>query len=183
MVPLRTRLGDGSAIDKAVCQTAKRLRLVFRRFSCLARNPGRSNHRGSRQALAERLVERNQREGATFDQKWYAFRRFGEYLKLILRAESVLFYGGLEADVHTHIRSQYFAVTSLCENRDPGEIRLFAGQLHGGKWDCVVIGQNGREVALKTIIRLLYMRKFADDETKPMQSLHSPPFKDSLKAY
>jgi hypothetical protein len=100
---------------------------------------------------AERLVEKNEREDAGLDQKWYGFRRFGEYQELLLGAERVLFYGGLETDVHTHIRGQYLSVTPLAENRDPGEIRLFAGRLEGGKWDYIVVGQNGREVALKTI--------------------------------
>jgi hypothetical protein len=132
---------------------------------------------------AERLVEKNEREGAVLDQKWYGFRRFGEYQKLFLGAERVLFYGGLEADVHAHIRGQYLSVTPLAENRDPGEIRLFAGRLDGGKWDYIVVGQNGREVALKTIIRLLYMAKYADEDIKRKHRLRLRPFNDSLKVY
>jgi hypothetical protein len=46
---------------------------------------------------------------------------------------------------------QYLSVTQLAENRDPGLIRLFVGHIDGGKWNCIVVGQNGREVALKTI--------------------------------
>jgi hypothetical protein len=53
---------------------------------------------------AERLIARSDREGAVLDQKWYGFRRFGQYQELFLRAEKILFYGGLEADVQTHIR-------------------------------------------------------------------------------
>jgi hypothetical protein len=134
-------------------------------------------------AHAQRLIEKNEREGAVFDQKWYGFRRFGEYQELFLAAERVLFYGGLEADVHTHIRGQYRSVTPLAENRDPGEVRLFVGRLDGDKWDCIVIGQNGREVALKTAIRLLYIAKFTDDEAKRTHRLRSRPFKNWLKVY
>jgi hypothetical protein len=132
---------------------------------------------------AKRLIEKNEREGAVLDQKWYGFRRFGEYHKFCLGAERVLFYGGLEADVHTHIRDQYLSVTPLAENRDPGEIRLFMAHLDGGKWDCIIVGQNGREVALKTIIRLLYMAKFADEDIKRERRLRSRPLSDSLKVY
>ncbi|MGH7794319.1 MAG: hypothetical protein ACREQ2_05400 [Candidatus Binatia bacterium] len=132
---------------------------------------------------AERLIAKNEREGGVFDQKWYGFRRFGDYQKLFLGAENVLFYGGLEADVYSHIRGKYLSVTPLAKNRDPGEVRLFVGRLDGGKWDCIVIGQNGREVALKTVIRLLYMAKFADDEAKRTHRLRSRPFKNWLKVY
>ena len=132
---------------------------------------------------AERLIEKNRREGAVFDQKWYSFKRFGEYQKLLLDAERVLFYGGLEADVYTHIRGRYLSVAPLGENHDPGEVRLFTGLLAGGKWDCIVIGQNGREVALKTVIRLLYMAKFADDETRRSHPLRLRPTTDWLKVY
>jgi hypothetical protein len=132
---------------------------------------------------AERLVEKNEREGAILDQEWYGFRRLGEYPELILGAERVVFYGGLEADVHRHMRGRYLSVTPLAENRDPGEVRLFAGRLDGGKWDSIVVGQNGREVALKTVIRLLYMAKFADDDIKRKHRLHLRSFSQSLKVY
>ena len=133
-------------------------------------------------AHAERLIAKNELEGGVFDQKWYGFRRFGDYQKLFLGAENVLFYGGLEADVYSHMRGQYLSVTPLAKNRDPGEVRLFVGRLDGGRWDCIVIGQNGREVALKTVIRLLYMAKFADEETKHTHRLRSR-FKNWLKVY
>jgi len=42
----------------------------------------------------------------------------------------------------------------LEQDQDPGEIRLFVGRRQAG-YDFIIIGQNGREVALKTIIRLL----------------------------
>jgi hypothetical protein len=141
------------------------------------------DHTAAVVAHAERLIAKNEREGGVFDQKWYGFRRFGDYQKLFLGAENVLFYGGLEADVYSHIRGKYLSVTPLAKNRDLGEVRLFVGRLDGGKWDCIVIGQNGREVALKTVIRLLYMAKFAADEAKRAQRLRSRPFKDWLKVY
>jgi hypothetical protein len=132
---------------------------------------------------AERLVEKNEREGAILDQEWYGFRRFGEYLELILGAERVVFFGGLEADVRRHMRGRYLSVTPLAENQDPGEVRLFAGRLDGGKWDCIVVGQNGREVALKTVIRLLYMAKFAADDIKRKHRVRLRSFSQSLKVY
>lgn len=132
---------------------------------------------------AERLVEKNEREGAVLDQQWYGFRRFGEHQGLFLGAERVLFYGGLEADVYTHIRGQYLSVTPLAGSRDPGEIRLFAARLDSDRWDCIFVGQNGREVALKTIIRLLYMAKFADKDIKRKHRLRLQSFGKSLKVY
>jgi hypothetical protein len=132
---------------------------------------------------AQQLVEKNELEGAILDLEWYGFRRFGEYLELILGAERVVFYGGLEADVQTHMRGQYLSVTPLAENQDPGEVRLFAGRLDGGKWDCIIVGQNGREVALKTVIRLLYMAKFADNDIKRKHRVRLRWFSRSLKVY
>lgn len=132
---------------------------------------------------AERLIAKNEREGAVLDQKWYGFRRFGEYQQIFLGAERMLFYGGLEEDVHTHIQGQYLYVTPLKENQDPGEIRLFTGHLNGGKWDFILIGQNGREVALKTIIRLLYMAKFAAEDINRSHRLRLRSLNKSLKVY
>lgn len=132
---------------------------------------------------AQRLIEKNQREGAVFDQNWYGFRRFGEYQELFLAAERVLFYGGLEADVLAHIRGQYRSVIPLKKDQETGEIRVFAGRHDGGKWDYILIGQNGREVALKTVIRLLYMAKFADEDMKRRHRLRLPSFSKSLKVF
>ncbi|HEX9787730.1 MAG TPA: hypothetical protein VGB09_06870 [Candidatus Binatia bacterium] len=132
---------------------------------------------------AERLIEKNEREGAVLDQKWYGFRRFGKYQELFLGAENVVFYGGLEADVQSHIQGQYLSLTPLEENQDPGEIRLFAGRRDGDKWDSIVIGQNGREVALKTIIRLLYMAKFADEDLKRKHRRRLRSFSKALQVF
>jgi hypothetical protein len=60
---------------------------------------------------------------------------------------------------------------------------LFAGRLNGGKWDNILIGQNGREVALKTIIRLLYMAKFVNEDSKYNHGRRLRPFNDSLKVF
>jgi len=71
---------------------------------------------------AERLIEKNDREGAVLDQKWYGFRRFGKYQELFLGAEKVLFYGGLEAEIKSHIQGQYLSLVPLDDNQDPGDI-------------------------------------------------------------
>ena len=132
---------------------------------------------------AERLIEKNDREGAVLDQKWYGFRRFGKYQELFLGADRVLFYGGLEADIRSHIERQYLTLAPLDENQDPGDIRLFAGRLPGEKWDYIVIGQNGREVALKTMIRLIYMAKFADADMKQKYHVRLQAFSRSLRVF
>jgi hypothetical protein len=132
---------------------------------------------------AERLIEKNDREGAVLDQKWYGFRRFGKYQELFLGAERVLFFGGLEAEVKSQINDQYLSLAPLDDDPDPGDIRLFAGHLPGKKWDYIVIGQNGREVALKTMIRLIYMAKFADDEMKQKHRGRLQAFSNSLRVF
>jgi hypothetical protein len=132
---------------------------------------------------AERLIEKNEREGAVLDQQWYGFRRFGKYQELFLGAEKVLFYGGLEAEIRSRIEGQYLALQPLADNQDPGDIRLFAGHLPGKKWDYIVIGQNGREVALKTMIRLIYMAKFADEDMRQKHQVRLEAFSKSLRVF
>ncbi|HVO94931.1 MAG TPA: hypothetical protein VMT22_18910 [Terriglobales bacterium] len=132
---------------------------------------------------AEKLIEKNEREGAVLDQKWYGFRRFGEYQDLFLGAERVLFYGGLEAEVRSLIAKDYLNFVPLEDNQDPGDIRLFAGHLPGKKWDYIIIGQNGREVALKTVIRLIYMAKFADEDMKQKHQIRLRAFSKSLRVF
>jgi hypothetical protein len=68
----------------------------------------------------------------------------------------------------------------LEQDQDPGEIRLFVGRRQAG-YDFIIIGQNGREVALKTIIRLLYLAKFVDDETRRRYREKLVSFSRSLK--
>jgi hypothetical protein len=127
---------------------------------------------------AQKLIEKNEREGAVLDQRWYGFRRFGKYQELILGATHVIFCGGLETDVRSQLGPQYESIERLEEDQEPGEIRLYAGKRSDGSWDFIIIGQNGREVALKTVIRLLYMSKFLDHQAKQkyrdrLQSFHS----------
>jgi hypothetical protein len=100
------------------------------------------------------------------DQQWYAFRRFGENLEQILRAREVRFYGGREADVRLALAGEYGSMIPFEADQDPGEIRLFTAHRDRDGFDLVIIGQNGREVALKTVIRLVYLFKFSDEEIK-----------------
>lgn len=130
---------------------------------------------------AKRLIEKNEREGAVLDQKWYAARRFGAHRELFFGAETIFFYGGREADVQASMQSRYLSVTPVVKSQDPGEIRLFTGHLHEGKWDFIMIGQNGREVALKTIIRLIYMAQFADEDMQRKYRRRLKSFVKSLR--
>ena len=112
------------------------------------------------------LIDRNEREGTTLDLRWYAFRRFGENLEQILKAREVRFYGGKEVDILRAIASQYVSLAPIEPDQDPGEIRLFSARLDADSSDLVIIGQNGWEVALKTVIRLVYLLKFMDEKYK-----------------
>ena len=112
------------------------------------------------------MIKRNERDGASLDQQWYAFRRFGENLEQILRAREVRFYGGREADVRLALAGEYGSMIPFEADQDPGEIRLFTAHRDRDGFDLVIIGQNGREVALKTVIRLVYLFKFSDEEIK-----------------
>jgi hypothetical protein len=129
---------------------------------------------------AERLIEKNEKEGAVLDQRWYAFRRFGWHQELILGASQVVFYGGLEDQVRRQSENHYTSMVPLEKDPDPGEIRLFIGRRQT-QYDFIIIGQNGREVALKTIIRLLYLAKFVDDQTRRRHREKLVSFSRSLK--
>ena len=113
---------------------------------------------------AERLIEKNEKEGAVLDQRWYTFKRVGEFQDAIFSASQILFYGGLEKDVRAHLPKHYTSFVALEKDQEPGEIRLFSAQRAPAQHDLVIIGQNGREVALKTVIRLIYLAGFADAE-------------------
>ena len=115
---------------------------------------------------ALKLIAKNQREGAPLDQRWYAMRRFQENLRRILEAREVRFYGGREIDVRSVIANQYVSLTPFEPGQSSSEIRLFAARRDGDGFDLVIIGQNGREVALKTAIRLIYLFKFSDEKIK-----------------
>lgn len=131
---------------------------------------------------AERLIEKNEREGAVLDQRWYTLKRFEKYQDLIFGASKVLFYGGLEKDVRKHLQHQYTSVVPVENAQDPGEIRFFYGTREG-QYDLIIIGQNGREVALKTIIRLVYLGRFLDDERKRKFKNKLLSFNKSLRVF
>jgi hypothetical protein len=130
---------------------------------------------------ARKLIEKNEREGAVLDQRWYGFRRFGKYQNLVLGATNVIFCGGLEADVRNHLGSGYESIQSIEQTQEPGEIRLYAGKRADSTWDFIIVGQNGREVALKTVIRLLYMGKFLDHQAQQKYRERLQSFHSSLK--
>ncbi|HEY7219433.1 MAG TPA: hypothetical protein VH985_13700 [Candidatus Binatia bacterium] len=112
------------------------------------------------------MIKRNEREGAPLDQRWYGFRRFGPTLEQFLRAREVRFYGGRETDIRSALAGQYISLIPYEADQDPGEIRLFTGWRENGDSDLIMIGQNGREVALKTVIRLAYLFRFMDQRTQ-----------------
>jgi hypothetical protein len=112
------------------------------------------------------LIERNAREGSALDQPWYAFRRFGRNPEPIFSAREVRFYGGTEVEVLRAIASDYISIAPIRPDQDPGEIRVFAARRAENDFDLIIIGQNAREVALKTVIRLVYLSKFMDETHK-----------------
>jgi hypothetical protein len=59
----------------------------------------RSN-RGDRQSGSE----------AYYDQRWYGLKYFGKRQDLVLGAEQIRFFGGLEADVRNHLRDRYTSI-------------------------------------------------------------------------
>ena len=132
-------------------------------------------------AHARKLITKNETEGAVLDQRWYGFRRFGQYQDLILGATKVIFCGGREGDVQSELGPHYESIRPLEGDQDPGEIRLYAANRSDGTWDFLIIGQNGREVALKTVIRFLYIEKFLDSQAKQKYRDRLQSFDRSLK--
>jgi len=130
---------------------------------------------------AETLIKRNQEEGAVLDQRWYGLKYFGKHQELVLGAAKVRFFGGLESDVRNQLGDQYTSFDPLEEDQDSGDIRLYTGKRKEGSYDFIIIGQNGIEVALKTIIRLLYLTKFVDDESKQKYRDKLASFSPSLQ--
>jgi hypothetical protein len=130
---------------------------------------------------AERLIETNQKEGATLDQRWYGLKYFGKHQELVFNAEKVMFFGGLENDVRHQLSDQYTSMDPLEDNQDSGDIRIYIGKRKKGNFDFIVIGQNGKEVALKTIIRLLYLAKFVDHNTRQKYRDKLTFFKNDLQ--
>jgi hypothetical protein len=134
-------------------------------------------------AHAERLIEKNEREGAALNQRWYTLKRFGEYQDVIFSASKIVFYGGLEHDVRRLLANQYSSIVPVKDDQSEGDIRLYFGERTGAAHDLIIIGQNGREVALKTIIRLIYLAKFADEGRKQKDSRKFKSFNKSLKVF
>jgi len=130
---------------------------------------------------AEILIEDNQEQGAVLDQHWYGLKYFGKHRELILGAEKIKFFGGLEKVVRKQLEDQYARIDPVEENQDPGDIRLFVGAGENSRYDFIVIGQNGREVALKTIIRLLYLARFVDGQTRQKYREKLESFNKSLQ--
>ena len=130
---------------------------------------------------AERLIEKNEKEGAVLDQRWYTLKRFEQYQDAIFSASQIVFYGGLEREVRAHFPKHYTSVVALEKDQEPGEIRLFSAQHGQAQHDLVIIGQNGREVALKTIIRLVYLARFTDPERQRKYRDKLRSFNKSLK--
>ncbi|HET8564726.1 MAG TPA: hypothetical protein VFM35_12700, partial [Candidatus Binatia bacterium] len=130
---------------------------------------------------AQRLIEKNQKEGAVLDQRWYTLKRFGKQQDLIFGAANIIFYGGREDDLQMELEKQYKAVIPVEDDQEPGEIRMFRGQRKEGPYDFIIIGQNGKEVALKTVIRLLYMAKFVDEKTRQKYRDKLESFSKSLQ--
>jgi hypothetical protein len=132
---------------------------------------------------AERLIEKNKKEGAVLDQRWYTFKRFAKYQDTILSASQIVFYGGLEKDVRANLPKHYTSLVALEKNQEAGDIRLFSASRAAAQHDLVIIGQNGREVALKTIIRLIYLAGFADAERQRKYRDKLQSFKRHLKVF
>jgi hypothetical protein len=92
-----------------------------------------------------------------------------------------MFFGGLENDVRNQLGDQYISMDPLEDNQDSGDIRLYIGKRKQSSYDFIVIGQNGKEVALTTIILLIYVAKFVDEETRQKYRDKLDSFKNSLK--
>ncbi|HEY7553328.1 MAG TPA: hypothetical protein VIH18_00855 [Candidatus Binatia bacterium] len=132
-------------------------------------------------AHAEKLIEKNQKEGAVLDQRWYGLKYFGKHQELIFNAAKVMFMGGRENEARKQLSGRYTSIDPVGDNQDSGDIQLFVGKRKQGDYDFIVIGQNGKEVALKTIIRLLYLAIFVDEQTRQKYRDKIESFKESLE--
>jgi hypothetical protein len=130
---------------------------------------------------AEKLIAKSQKEGAVLDQRWYGLKYFGKHQELIFNARKIKFFGGLENDVREQVRGQYTSIVPVEDNQDSGDIRMYIGNRKEGDYDFIVIGQNGKEVALKVIIRLIYVATFADDQTRQKYRAKLHSFSKSLQ--
>ena len=68
---------------------------------------------------AERLIEKNEKEGAVLNQRWYTFKRFEQYQDTIFSASQIVFYGGLEKDVRANLPKHYTSLVALEKNQEP----------------------------------------------------------------
>ena len=127
------------------------------------------------------LIKANQEEGAVLDQRWYGLKYFGKHQELILGADKIGFFGGLEHDVRRYLADQYTSLDPVEDNQDSGDIRLFTAKRPGGKYELIFIGQNGKEVALKTVIRMIYLTKFIDEKTEQKYRVKLASFKNSIR--
>jgi len=117
------------------------------------------------------------------DQRWYGLKYFGKHQERIFSATKVIFFGGLEDDVRKQVAGRYVLMDPMEENQDSGNIRLYTAKLSDGTYDVIIVGQNGREVALKTVIRLLYLPRFAGEKTKEKYRVRLVEFKNSLQVF
>jgi hypothetical protein len=108
-------------------------------------------------------------------------KRFGNYQDVIFGASEIVFYGGLQTDVRRKLQNQYASIIPVTDDQDAGDIRLFVGQRKATRHDLIIIGQNGREVALKTVVRLIYLSRFADGEIRRKYQDKLRSFKTSLR--
>jgi hypothetical protein len=79
------------------------------------------------------------------------------------------------------MHNRYVSIIPVADDQEPGDIRLFLGQRKATRHDLIIIGQNGREVALKTVIRLIYLSRFVDGETRRKYQDKLRSFNTSLR--
>jgi hypothetical protein len=132
---------------------------------------------------AQRLIEINQREGAVLDQRSYGLKYFEKHRERIFKSTKVIFFGGLEDDVRKQVAGRYLSMDPAEENQDSGNIRLYTGKRKDGTYDFIIVGQNGKEVALKTVIRLLYLSRFVDDKMREKYRGKLDEFRNSLQVF
>jgi hypothetical protein len=81
------------------------------------------------------------------------------------------------------LRRDYTSLVALESDQEPGDIRLFSAKRESAPHDLVIIGQNGREVALKTVVRLIYLAGFADAERQRKYRNALRSFTESLTVF
>src|SRR5688572_33041567 len=71
---------------------------------------------------AERLIAKNEKEGAVVDERWDTFKRFGQYQDTIFSASQSVFYGGVEDDVRANVANHYESIVPLDKDQDLGAV-------------------------------------------------------------